>query len=32
MELGNKGVVEIGLVFALVVCCYECKSFVVEKC
>ena len=32
MELENKGVVEIDLVFALVVYYYECKNFVVEEC
>ena len=32
MELQNKGVVKIDLVFALVVYCYECKNFVVEEC
>ena len=31
-RIGKKGVVEIDLVFALVVYCYECKNFVVEEC
>ena len=32
MELENKGMVEIDLVFALVVYYYECNNFVVEEC
>ena len=31
MELEKKGVVEIDLVFALVVYCYECKKFVLRN-